>query len=186
MDKAQENIINKLNTIADNRHSQDKVSKDLQWKAFLDVFLNNILDENINHAAKFNQAFLREGEEVYLTNDEIIGMLEVDYPELAVAYKSMIEVDLDDGNNVFDTLTKEIADSVYADIFKDKGYTLNLHIHDEPVEWMGKDDDGNPHYERYVEGIGLQLSFNNHNLSMEDNGVNEKTGEYQYVMYSVD
>lgn len=69
MDKAQENIINKLTTIADNRNSQDKVSKDLQWKAFLDVFLNNILDEDTNHAAKFNQVYLREGEEVYFNNN---------------------------------------------------------------------------------------------------------------------
>lgn len=185
MDKAQENIINKLNTIADNRHSQDKVSKDLQWKAFLDVFLNNILDEDTNHAAKFNQVYLREGEEVYFTNNEIIGMLEVDYPELAVAYKSMIQVDQDDFNSVMYDIEDAVKDSVYADVFKSNGYSIMLHIHDEPVEWAGKDENGEYKYhERYVDGIGLELIFNGHKLSMGDDGINEKTGKYQYVTYS--
>lgn len=186
MDQAQKNIIDTLDTIADNRHKQDKLSKSLQWQAFLDVFFNQILNESVNQVAKFNQAFLREGEEVYLTNEDIIGMLEVNYPELAVAYKSMIEIDQDDQNSVYNILEQEVKKSIYAKVLKKRGYTLLLHIHDEPIEWMGTDEDGNYYSERYIDGIGLQLFFNNNELKEMDNGINEKTDEYQYVTYSDD
>lgn len=185
MDEAQQQIVNKLTDIASHRHAQDSVDESLQWKAFLDVFLNSILNDTTNFVGRFNQAMLREGKEVYLDNNQIVNALSVNYPEVAVFYVKQTECSQCD-NRLFETLSDLINNSVYSDVFKKYGYVLTLHIHNEPVEWEGHDEDGDVYYERYVDGIGLQLVFKDSDLIKYEDGINDKTGEYQYVMYSVD
>lgn len=185
MDEAQQQIVNKLTDIASHRHAQDNINESLQWKAFLDVFLYRILDDDNNLASKFNQAMLREGEEVYLENSHIVNALSTDYPEVAVFYAKQIK-NCQDSNDLFETLSTLIDKSVYSDVFKKYGYVLTLHIHDEPVEWEEPDENGNVDCDRYIDGIGLQLAFKDNKLRNHGSGINEKTGKYQYLMYSMD
>lgn len=111
-------------------------------------------------------------------------MLSDNYPDLVVFYDKRVKDCCMNGNDFYDKLKQLVKNSPYVDAFKRRGYTLMLHIHDERIDWAGKDENGDYYYERYVNGLGLQLSFNNHDLVVEyDSGINDKTGEYQYIMY---